>query len=186
MSFGFYAQQGKKAKLFVGKGVHFVITKETQVITTGDVELKSSIKGQGNFKMSGKQNSKLDAHGNTIENLVVAKEGDAQVSIESELHIGHSLEVASGVLALKDANIILDKDAKVHKSASGKILFLGKGRIIHAIQQAIVFLIPDFQMHQAALPVKLTLVEPVSNELDLFVVIQNIKNTNSKPLTPPG
>ena len=180
------AQKIQQAGIFVGKNTHFYISGKTQVITSGNVEILSPVTGKGQLKITGKQNSKLDAHGNSIAHLVVAKTGKARLSIASEVHITRQFTLQSGTLVLNDNDVVVEEQAGLFIAPSSDVLYFGKGQIIHRSYRTLKTILTQFTLQTALLPTQDIVLQQHDVVKPFVFLTKSIHNCNDKPPTPPA
>jgi len=180
------AQKVQQAGIYVGKNTSFYIGGKTQVVTSGNVEILSPVTGTGSLKITGKQNSKLNAHGNSIAHLVVAKTDKAQLSIESEVHITRRFTLQSGTLVLHDKDIVVEENAGLFIASSSDIKYLGKGQIIHRSYRTLKTILTEFTAQTGLLPPQETVLRKYFKRTSFIFLTKSILNYNDKPPVPPA
>ena len=179
------AQKEQHPGMYVSKNTSFHINGNTQVVTSGDVELLSPVTGQGQLKINGKQDSKLDAHGNSIANLLVTKSEGAGLSVVSGLHITRQFTLQSGTLVVYDDDITMDETARLLISPSSNIKYMGMGRILHPSFRPLKAVVSVLPVQVAVLPDEINV---TASDTKITFIFKNKKfiHYKDKPPTPPA
>jgi hypothetical protein len=182
-----FSQEENKALLRVDTNTFFIISHQTQLVTPANINLNSSITGKGKLKLYGKNKSNIDAHNQSIENLIIVKSETSNTYIISDIHITNSFKIKSGTLCLSDFSIFLDNGSEIKLGEYAHIQHFGNGRIIqNKLPQLLVNNSNPFQLKQ------FITTKQESNSFQEYkeiCFIENsirINNFNHKPPTPPA
>ncbi|MEN8225691.1 MAG: hypothetical protein ABFS05_10065 [Bacteroidota bacterium] len=124
-----FRSDGAQGAFILKENTFLIINKHTVLSVKTNLNLHSPISGKGSLILNGDEKLSLDAHGNTISNLVIRNTGG--IELLSQLGISQELSVEEGYLYLNDFNLVLNHSfVKISTEGSGEIAFNGTGRII--------------------------------------------------------
>lgn len=119
----------KRSAIKLGHGANIHISKNATLTTAGDIVLEGDIAGEGKLLIKGNRKISIDAHNNTIANLVV--ENPQNVELASPLKIGHEMLLPEGKLLLNNFDItLINPFATLTISDKASIVLNGSGIII--------------------------------------------------------
>ncbi len=186
-SIALFSQEENKALLRVDTNTFFIISHQTQLVTPANINLNSSITGEGKLKLYGKNKSNIDAHNQSIENLLIVKSEFSNTHIVSNLHITNSLQIESGTLCLFDFDLFLDNESEIELGEFAHIQHFGNGKIIqNNLPQLFVTNSNTFQLKQLITTKQENNTFKEYKEICFFYNPIRINNFKNKPPTPPA
>jgi hypothetical protein len=120
------AEDNTGGKLTVNKGASVHIG-ETSTLTISNLLTEADITGGGELILASEDGGFIDAHGYSIENLVLAS---GLAELRSVLHIEGSLTILNGLLLLNDFDLQVSYECKLNETTLQKIILNGKGRVL--------------------------------------------------------
>jgi len=176
-----------KALFVVDTNTYFFISSNTHVVTSANIDIKSSFKGKGILKVVGVENSGIDAHCQKVANLRIEKGKNSRLAILSDINITQSLDVRSGTLIITDFNIILESGALFYISQSARLKQLGRGSVIRLFSPRLVdntFFKFQYGQYLFFNTVKKNILSPV--KIITYENVNKVLSFNAEPPVTPG